>query len=163
MIIDGKSILDFPGMQLCRSRNESKQINECNQPCIIMSTSGMCNAGRIKYHLRSNISDERSTIVFVGYQAHGTLGRVISSGTNPVRIHGREYEARAEIVQLSGFSGHTDQQGLMDWVANFKQQPKKVFLCHGDEDAAAELSDKISSTYGLHVEIPEFQQTVDLS
>ena len=91
------------------------------------------------------------------------MGRVISSGTNPVRIHGREYEARAEIVQLSGFSGHTDQQGLMDWVANFKQQPKKVFLCHGDEDAAVELSDKISRTHGLHVEIPEFQQTVELS
>ena len=162
MIIDGKSILDFPGMQLCRSRDESKQINECNQPCIIMSTSGMCNAGRIKYHLRSNISDQRSTVVFVGYQAHGTLGRVISSGTNPVRIHGREYEVNAEIVQLSGFSGHTDQNGLMGWIGNFKEPPKKVFLCHGDEDAAGELSDRISKTYGLKVEIPEFQQTVEL-
>ncbi|MAQ90992.1 MAG: MBL fold hydrolase [Rhodopirellula sp.] len=162
MVIEGKSILDFPGMQLCRSRQESKMINECNQPCIIMSTSGMCNAGRIKYHLRSNISDARNSIVFVGYQAHGTLGRVISSGTNPVRIHGREYEVRAEIVQLSGFSGHTDQQGLMDWVGNFKQTPKKVFLCHGDEDAAQELSDRISNEYQLDVVIPEFQQTIEL-
>ncbi len=162
MIIDGKSILDFPGMQLCRTRDESKQISASSQPAVIMSTSGMCTAGRIKYHLRDNISDPRSTIVFVGYQAHGTLGRVISSGTNPVRIHGREYEVNAEIVQLSGFSGHADQQGLMNWVGHFKDPPKKVFLAHGDEEPASVLSDMISETYGLEVEIPEFRQTFEL-
>ena len=118
MIIDGKSILDFPGMHLCRSRDESMQINAFKEPCVIMSTSGMCTAGRIKFHLKRNITNEKAAIVFVGYQAHGTLGRHISQGDESVRIHGRHYDVRAEVVRLSGFSGHTDQNGLLQFLTS---------------------------------------------
>jgi len=163
MIIEGKSILDFPGMHLCRSREESMQINAFKEPCVIMSTSGMCTAGRIKFHLRKNISNEKSTIVFVGYQAHGTLGRHISQGDESVRIHGRHYDVKAEVVRLSGFSGHTDQNGLLDWISHFGDSPQQVFLTHGDLDAAETLSKLITEQCGLSVTIPEFHQTVDLN
>ncbi|MEC7566106.1 MAG: MBL fold metallo-hydrolase [Planctomycetota bacterium] len=162
MIIEGKSILDFPGMQLCRSRDESRQINAETEPAVIMSTSGMCTAGRIKFHLKRNIGDPNAAIVFVGYQAHGTLGRQISSGKSPVRIHGRHYDVQAEIVQLSGFSGHTDQAGLLDWIGNFSEGPEQVFLSHGDQEAADELAELIRTQLSLQVSIPEFQQVVTL-
>ena len=162
MIIEGKSILDFPGMQLCRSRDESRQINAETEPAVIMSTSGMCTAGRIKFHLKRNIGDPNAAIVFVGYQAHGTLGRQISSGKSPVRIHGRHYDVQAEIVQLSGFSGHTDQAGLLDWIGNFSEGPEQVFLSHGDQEAADELAELIRTQLSLQVSVPEFQQVVTL-
>ena len=162
MFHDGQKVLDIPNLFLSRTREQSRAINIDDRPSIIMSTSGMCTAGRIKYHLRYNLTREESTILFVGYQANGSLGRIIKNGTNPVRIHGRQIEVKAEIKSLSGFSGHTDQQGLMRWISHFSPAPKGVFLTHGDEDSAETLKSKIESELETCVTVPEYQQVVEL-
>ena len=131
--------LQFPGLSLTRTVDESKSINHCKQPCIIMAPAGMCNAGRIKHHLRSNISRPESTVLFVGFQAEGTLGRRLVSGEKEVRIHGRAYSVEARIEQVFGLSGHADRTGLLQWLNHFEQPPRKVFLTHGEEHAALAL------------------------
>ena len=135
-ITEGLPPLDFPGLVLSRSTDESKAINNVKEPCVIMSTSGMCTAGRIKHHLRQNLPRANSTILFVGYQAQGTLGRQIVDGKPEVRIHGVSYPVRARVEQIYGFSGHADRTGLLHWADGFQQPPRRVFLTHGEEDAA---------------------------
>ncbi len=148
--------LHFPGLSLTRTVDESKSINRCKQPCIIMAPAGMCNAGRIKHHLRSNVSRAESTILFVGFQAEGTLGRRLVAGEREVRIHGREYQVRARIEYVFGMSGHADRTGLIQWLTHFEQPPRKVFLTHGEEHAAAALKESIESRLGFDVSIPEY-------
>ncbi|MCM2369848.1 TIGR00730 family Rossman fold protein [Aporhodopirellula aestuarii] len=148
--------LHFPGLSLTRTVDESKSINHCKQPCIIMAPAGMCNAGRIKHHLRSNISRPESTILFVGFQAVGTLGRRLVDGEKEVRIHGREYRVGARIEQVFGMSGHADRTGLLQWLNHFEQPPRKVFLTHGEEHAAIALKKSIETRFGFDVSIPEY-------
>jgi metallo-beta-lactamase family protein len=148
--------LHFPGLTLTRTAEESKSINHSKHPCIIMAPAGMCNAGRIKHHLRNNISRPESTVVFVGFQAEGTLGRHLLSGEKRVRIHGREYHVAAEIQQVSGMSGHADRTGLLQWLNHFEQPPRKVFLTHGEETAAIALKKSIESRFGFDVSVPEY-------
>ncbi len=148
--------LRFPGLQLTRSREESRTIDQTASPCIIMAPAGMCTAGRIKHHLRHNISRPESTILFVGFQAQGTLGRRIVSGESEVRIHGREYRVEARIEQLLGFSGHADRQGLIQWLGHFEQPPRKVFLTHGEEQAALVLQEAIQKRFGFDVSVPAY-------
>ena len=154
--------LHFPGLHLARTAAESKEINNQRQPCIIMATSGMCTGGRIKHHLRRNISRPESTILFVGYQAHGTLGRLISDGKPEVRIHGRNYQSKAQIARIYGFSGHADRDALLRWIEHLQETPKSIFLTHGEEEAALSLADQIRSDKGWIVSVPEFQDVVDL-
>ncbi len=127
-----------------------------------MAASGMCNAGRIKHHLRSNISRPESTILFVGYQAHGTLGRIILEGIPEVRIHGSIYKVRARIAKINGMSAHADRTGLLHWLGHLKTKPRKVFLCHGEEQAATSLGQRIREDLGFDVQIPQYDHTVDL-
>ena len=162
LISSGTAPLKFPGLQMSRSTDDSKRINEIDGPCIIMSTSGMCTAGRIKHHLKRSISDERSTILFVGYQAIGTLGRLIVDGKDVVRIHGKERHVRASVRRIYGFSGHADRQGLIDWSGNFKDAPKQVFLTHGDEDAAESLAAELRKTRNWNVAIPHYESVHDI-
>ena len=162
LIMQGEEPFNFPGLVMARSSDESRAINQVQGPAIIMSTSGMCTAGRIKHHLRQNIERPESTILFVGYQAHGSLGRLIVDGKDEVRIHGRNYDVRAEVVQLSGFSGHADQSGLVRWISHFQDAPRQVFLTHGDAEAAECLRDRIRSESGWPVAIPEYGEIVDL-
>jgi metallo-beta-lactamase family protein len=128
LITSGESPLSFPGLTLTRSVDESKAINDHPRPAIIMSTSGMCTAGRIKFHLRQNIGRPESTILFVGYQARGTLGRRILEGQPEVRIHGRPYRVKARVEQIQGFSGHADRSALMRWLGYFQTPPERLFL-----------------------------------
>lgn len=162
LIGSNRSPLQFPGLHLARSAAQSIAINNTKEPCIIMATSGMCTGGRIKHHLRRNLSRPESTILFVGYQAHGTLGRLISDGKREVRIHGRNYESKAQISRIYGFSGHADRNALMQWIGHLKQAPKSIYLTHGEEDAAMNLAESIRSEKGWEVSVPEFQQVVDL-
>ncbi len=162
LIGSNQSPLQFPGLNLARSAAQSIAINNEKKPCIIMATSGMCTGGRVKHHLRRNISRPESTILFVGYQAHGTLGRLISDGKPEVRIHGRNYETKAQISRIFGFSGHADRNALMRWIGNLKQAPTGIFLTHGEEDAALSLAEHIRQEKGFHVTVPEFQDVVDL-
>ncbi len=156
LIASGEPPLHFPGLRMARSIAESQEINRYNKPAIIMATSGMCTNGRIKHHLRHNIERPESTILFVGYQAHGTLGRQILEKPAEVRIHGRLYRVRAEIAQLYGFSGHADRSGLLRWVRAFERPPRRLFLTHGEEQAALNLANTIREELRWSVEVPEY-------
>lgn len=162
-LADKQSPWQFEGLRFARTVDESKQINLVRQPCIIMSTSGMCTEGRIKHHLRATIEDDRNTIVFVGYQAQGTLGRRILDGEPVVRIHGQNYRVRAEVTQISGFSAHADQRGLLSWLAAFRQKPRKVFLTHGEETVSQTFSGLIQERLHWPVAIPNYLDQIDLS
>ncbi|MCA9218581.1 MAG: MBL fold metallo-hydrolase, partial [Planctomycetales bacterium] len=162
-IAEGDNPLHFDNLHMARTTADSIAINELNQPAIIMSTSGMCTAGRIKHHLKRNVHRAESTILFVGYQAHGTLGRQILEGNKgEVRIHGRVRPLRCKVAQIYGFSGHGDREDLLRWLYNFKQ-PKRTFLTHGDEESAEALGKRIRSDKGWEVLIPHYDSTTDLS
>ena len=133
MIANGQKPLSFPELKLSRTTDESKAINKAKSPVIIMSTSGMCTAGRIKHHLAHNITKKEASLVFCGYQAHGTLGRLILEGKKEIRIHGRYLPVRATVRQINGVSGHADQPALLAWLAGFSKKPKRVFVVHGGE------------------------------
>jgi metallo-beta-lactamase family protein len=162
MINSNQPPLRFPGLTMTRTAAESKQINGLTQPAVIMASSGMCNAGRIKHHLKNNLPRPDSTILFVGHQADGTLGRLILDGRSPVRIHGQEFPVRAKIAQIYGFSGHADHDGLMRWITHFKRRPTKVFLTHGEEQVALKLADEIKTKLGYACEVPFYQEAVEL-
>ena len=161
-ITSGVPPLRFPGLRMVRKAVDSKKINTVEGPAIIMSTSGMCTAGRIKHHLRNNIRDPKSSILFVGYQGRGTLGRQILEGKEAVRIHGKEYKVNATVAQIFGFSGHADRGDLLDWVDAFAAPARKMFLTHGDEEPAMALAKEIEGR-GWNVEIPEYLDVVELS
>jgi len=155
--------LRFPGLTMVRTANESKAINGVKQPSIIMASSGMCTAGRIKHHLRNNIGRPEATILFVGYQGDGTLGRQILNGSKRVRIHGRDFPVRARIAQIYGFSGHADRSGLLKWLKNFKQAPKQIFFTHGEEQVSLNFAEYIRRTLGWSAVVPHYQDAVELS
>mgnify|MGYP001547127692 CR=1 FL=1 len=158
----GNSPFTFSSLKLSRSVADSKAINNIKGTCIIIAGSGMCTGGRIKHHLVHNIWRSESTILFVGYQAEGTLGRVIVQGKKSVRIHGRSHQVKARIDQLQGFSGHADKAELFKWVSNLKEPPKKVFVTHGEESAALEFADFITKKLEWDVHVPTFKEVVDL-
>ena len=162
MINSNQPPLRFPMLTMTRTADESKRINGVRQPSVIMASSGMCNAGRIKHHLKSNLPRSESTILFVGHQSEGTLGRLILDGRSPVRIHGQEFPVRAKIAQIYGFSGHADHDGLMRWISHFKRPPTKVFLTHGEEEVALKLAGEINQKLGYAAEAPQYQQAVEL-
>ena len=162
-LLDSKTPpLQYPGLTLCRTADQSKAINFVREPCIIMSSSGMCNAGRIKHHLRNNIERADSTILFVGHQGDGTLGSQILRGDREVRIFNQMYRVQAKIAQIFGFSAHADKAGLLKWLTSFKPQPKNVFLTHGDEKVALSLADHIEKVVGWPVHVPRYQEVVEL-
>lgn len=162
LLASGESPLRFPGLRLVRTIEESKAINHHRQPAIIMATSGMCTSGRIKHHLRHNLEREESTVLFVGYQGQGTLGRQILERRPEVRIHNRQYRVRAEVAQLYGFSGHADRRGLLEWVKAFEAPPRRLFLTHGDESAARSLAEAIRAQLGWKVTIPAYREVAEL-
>jgi metallo-beta-lactamase family protein len=163
MISANQPPLKFPTLSMARTAEESKQINGVKTSCVIMASSGMCNAGRIKHHLKNNIERPESTILFVGHQGEGTLGRHILDGAPLVRIHGREFRARAKVDQIYGFSGHADHDGLMQWISHFKSKPRRVFLTHGEEQVALKLAAEIKLRLGYEADVPAYQQTVELT
>ena len=154
--------LQFPGLRLTRTTAESMQINRILTPCIIMAPSGMCHAGRIKHHLRLNVSRPESTILFVGYQSRGTLGRHLVDGDREVRIHGRTYRVEAQIEQLDGLSGHADRSGLLDWIGHFDAAPRRIFLTHGEEEAALAFEQTVRDQFGFDVSVPEYGAAITL-
>jgi metallo-beta-lactamase family protein len=152
----------FPGLKLVNSTFESKAINSIKRSCIIMAGSGMCTGGRIKHHLVQNISRPESTILFVGYQAKGTLGRQILEGQPQVRIHGQSHPVRAKIAKINSFSAHADRNGLENWLKHFKTKPKRIFLTHGEKDVALNFANYLKNKKGLSVNVPEYLQEWDL-
>jgi metallo-beta-lactamase family protein len=162
-LIDSKQPpLRFEGLQLVRTVQESKAINSVNMPCVIMATSGMCTAGRIKHHLKARIGRPENTVLFVGYQGRGTLGRQILEGKQEVRIHGHMHYVRARIEQIHGFSGHADRNALLRWLGHLNAPPRHVFLCHGEEDVSEALAQQVRTEMGWPVSIPEYLDCVEL-
>ena len=158
----GDAPLEFPGMRMTNSVEESKALNEIEGPAIIVSASGMCTAGRIKHHLVNNISDPACTVLFVGYQARQSLGRIIQSGVNPVRIFGQMHTVQAEIASIDGFSAHADRSELLQWFENLGDVPGHTFVVHGEEEAALSLAEELTVKFGAKVDVPEHGQAFEL-
>lgn len=157
-----KSPFDFPGLTLVRTVAESRAISEVSGTAIIIAGSGMCTGGRIKFHLADNISRPESTILFVGYQAVGTLGRRIVEGADEVRILGKFFPIRAEIKQLHGFSGHADRDGLVNWLAALKVPPRRVFVVHGEAESAKRFAAFAGEGTGWPITVPEYGDEIIL-
>ena len=146
--------LVFPGLQLSITSDESKAINFNEAPKVILSASGMCEAGRIRHHLKHNLWRPESTILFVGYQSVGTLGRAIVDGAREVKLFGETIEVRARVKQLAGISGHADKAGLIDWVTSFEDKPRKVFVVHGEDAVCTSFVECLMVEHGIQAYAP---------
>lgn len=155
------TLLDFPTLRIAASSDESKQINLTDGCKIIISSSGMCDAGRIRHHLKHNLYRKDSTVVFAGYQAVGTLGRTLTDGADSVKMFGEEINVAANIVNTKGFSGHADHDELINWLGKLQNKPTKVFLVHGEKEVL-ELLGKDISSLGYDLEIPFLGEEFDL-
>ena len=161
-ILKGDNPLEFPGLRFTQTAEESKALNESDIPSIIISASGMCEVGRIKHHLKHNLWNPNNTILFVGYQAPGTLGSKIVNGDKTVRIFGEEIAVNARIEYIEGYSGHADQEWLLNFVYSFITKPKHIFLVHGEPEGQKILKDKIIETTNIPVTIPDYGEKYKL-
>jgi metallo-beta-lactamase family protein len=163
MVRDQQTPFQYSSLTFARSAEQSKQINFVKPPCVIMASSGMCNAGRIKHHLRHNIEKPEATILFVGHQGEGTLGRQIVDGAKRVRIFGQDFNVRAKVSQIYGFSGHADHDGLMTWISHFQRPPGRVFLTHGEDAVARKLASEIAEKLKFNTYVPQYRESVELA
>ncbi len=152
--------LDFPNLRLTRTADESKEVNRDPAPKIIIASSGMCDAGRIRHHLKHNLWRPESTVIFVGYQAPGTLGRQLVDGDDEVRLFGEDITVRAKIAFIEGYSGHADQDGLLNWVDAMANKPAQIVLVHGEPDAMEDFSATLGERFGIPVQAPDFGESV---
>lgn len=157
-----ESPFDFPGLNITGSTDESKAINNMRGTLMVIAGSGMCTGGRIKHHLVNNITKPESTIMFVGYQAVGTLGRRIVDGEKEVRILGQNFPVNARVVKINGFSAHADKEELLQWLSVLKTAPKKVFVVHGEADSSKQFADFLIKKTGWQVAVPTYQDEVIL-
>lgn len=162
LVRKGINPLAFPGLKTSITSEESKAINFDEAPKVIISASGMCDAGRVRHHLKHNLWRADSTVLFVGFQAEGTLGRILLEGAQLVKLFGEEITVAAEIRQLAGVSGHADRDGLLKWLTSFEKKPDRVFVVHGDEQVSQLFTDYISSELGYIAEAPYSGATYDL-
>ncbi|MBQ9086486.1 MAG: MBL fold metallo-hydrolase [Clostridia bacterium] len=161
LITEGIDPIRFSDLRLSVTVEESKRINETAEPKVILSASGMCEAGRIRHHLKHNLWKEQNLVLFVGYQAENTLGRSLLEGAQSVKLFGEEIAVKAEICFLKGTSGHADQQGLVSWLSCFQKKPRTVFLNHGNEESIAALAKELKER-GYAVETPYSGTEYDL-
>lgn len=162
-IENGDNPLDFPNLRFTRSADESKALNDIKGGCIIISASGMCEAGRIKHHLKHNLWRRECTILFVGYQAEGTLGRKLLDGASTVHIFGEEISVNARIEMIDGYSGHADSAGLLNWMKHFREVPRRIFLVHGEDNALYALQNRIKDQFGIDAIIPSREEAFVLT
>ncbi len=158
----GINPITFPGLNLSITSEESKSINFDEEPKVILSASGMCEAGRIRHHLKHNLWREECAVLFVGYQAVGTLGRALLEGAKEVKLFGEEVEVRAKITSLKGLSGHADKGGLTDWINGFEKQPERVFVVHGDDNVCDEYAAYLHEHFGYDTFAPYSGTCFDL-
>lgn len=163
LVKQGINPIVFDGVKLSVSADDSKAINFDTRPKVILSASGMCEAGRIRHHLKHNLWRSESTIVFVGYQGEGTLGRALLEGTTEVKLFGETIGVKAEIVRLEGASGHADKNGLIKWVTSFAQKPERVFVVHGDSDVCDYFTALLRDEYGFNAFAPFTGARFDLA
>ncbi|NLV89498.1 MAG: MBL fold metallo-hydrolase [Tissierellia bacterium] len=162
LVLRGDNPFEFENLRYVKSQEESMALNKYTFPKVIISSSGMATAGRIRHHLKHNLWDEKNSLVFVGYQAEGTLGRILLDGKKRVKILGEEINVKAEIYDLEGFSGHADQPTLLNWIGRFRKKPKKIFIVHGEEEPATVLSEEINRLYGIETIIPNLGDSFNI-
>ncbi len=158
-----ESPFDFPGLKFTETTKESKAINAIKGTIIVIAGSGMCTAGRIKHHLVNNIARPESTIMFVGYQAIGTLGRRIVDGDPEVRILGANYPVKARVLQIPGFSAHADRDELLHWLSSLPKPPRKLFVIHGEAESAQRFGQYVREKMGWDVVVPDYREEVILN
>lgn len=159
----GINPIGFPGLKLSITSEESKAINFDEKPKVIVSASGMCEAGRIRHHLKHNLWREESTILFVGYQAHGSLGRALLEGAETVKLFGETIQVKARIEKLEGISGHADKKGLIQWVEALKQKPRQIFVVHGEDLVCDSFARCLTEEYGENAMAPYSGACYDLA
>ncbi len=161
--LSGDNPLDFPNLHFTKTIEESKKLNDEISGAIIISASGMCTAGRIKYHLLHNLYRPASSVIFVGYQAEGTTGRRLVDGAKRVKLLGEEVVVNAKIHTLGGFSAHADRDGLVEWIRHINNKKLKVFIVHGEEASSQKFAETVRSTFGYDTHVPNWGEIVDLS
>lgn len=161
-VVEGKDIFRLPKLHICESRHESRAINEVRERAIIISASGMVTGGRILHHMIERLPDERNTVLFIGYQAHGTRGRRILEGEPSVKIHGRHVDVGAHVENLTGLSGHADYNETLAWLMGFNRDPEHTFVVHGEPEASESLAARIRDTYQWDVTVPGFKDKYEL-
>ena len=159
---EGANPIWFDGLHTVVSSEESKALNVNEIPKVIIASGGMCEGGRIRHHLKHNLWNEKNTVMFAGYQAAGTLGRIIYDGTKEVKILGETIDVKAEITLLDGISGHADQAGLLKWINQFSKKPSMIFVNHGDEDSCTGFAEIIHSNTGIEAMAPYSGSEYDL-
>lgn len=162
LVRKGINPLTFPSLTVTVTADESRKLNARKESAVIISASGMCEAGRIKHHLKHNLWRRESSIVFCGYQAVGTLGRSILDGDERVSVFGEKITVRAEIRKLAGISGHADREGLMHWLSCFSNRPEQIFVVHGEERVAKWFAAHVSSKLGIPAWAPASEESFDL-
>ncbi|OGO18580.1 MAG: MBL fold hydrolase [Chloroflexi bacterium RBG_16_50_11] len=162
LIRQRRSPFDFPGLKMVETVEESKTLNETKGTVMIIAGAGMCTGGRIKHHLVNNISRPECTVLFVGYQAAGTLGRQILDGAKSVRIHGQQRPVNARIAQIQGFSAHADRDELMKWLSKLSVHPRHIFITHGETNSSEQFSKFLSATTGYKTSVPDYGTAVNL-
>jgi metallo-beta-lactamase family protein len=162
LFAEGEDPLTLPQLHYTLTTQESMEINNTQGPAIVISASGMANAGRIKHHLRHNLWREGASVVFVGFQAQGTTGRKIVDGAEKVRIFNEDVAVKAKIFTINGFSAHAGQSQLLDWIGHFRTRGLQVFLIHGEYTAQQELASLIRNRLGLEVSIPDYLEEITL-
>jgi metallo-beta-lactamase family protein len=162
LVNKGINPIAFPNLKLSITSDESKQINFDEKPKVIISASGMCEAGRIRHHLKHNLWRPECTILFVGYQAQGTLGRALVEGAKEVKLFGETVDVRARIQQLPGLSGHADKGGLIEWIEAFDEKPQRVFIVHGEDTTTNLFAECLKIEHGLRAYAPYSGTRVDL-
>ncbi len=162
IMASGQNPIWFDGLYPTVSADESKALNTDDTPKVIISSGGMCEGGRIRHHLKHNLWNSKNTILFVGYQANGTLGRIIFDGAKTVKIFGEEIDVKAQIALLEGISGHADMNGLINWLAGFEKKPGYVFVNHGDDESCSGFAEKITEEFGIPSSAPYAGSEFDL-
>lgn len=160
--LNNGSAFDFRNLEYKQTQSESIGINDINRNAIIISSSGMCTGGRIMHHLFHRLQRPDDTILFIGYQAEGTRGRRILEGEETVRLFGLEIPVKCHIEKLEGFSAHADRSELLDWINNFQDSPKNVFVVHGEEHSTKDFAQLIHKKYNWNVTAPSYHETYEL-
>ncbi|MBI4959267.1 MAG: MBL fold metallo-hydrolase [Desulfovibrio sp.] len=162
MLGNGEDPFKLPNLKFTLTADESRAINTTDGPAIVISASGMCNAGRVKHHLRHNLWRKGASVVFVGYQGQGTPGRKIVDGSKTIKILGEDVQVAAKVWTIGGFSAHAGQSQILDWLRHFKKNGMEVFLVHGENGAMNTLSGLIESRFGFTVHKPEYLEECTL-
>jgi len=162
LLEDNNSPFAFANLRYVNTVQESKAVNNNRGTAIIIAGSGMCTGGRVKHHIANNITNPANTLLFVGYQAIGTLGRIILDGAEEIRLFGKKFPMKMKVKRIEGFSAHAGKNELFDWVTNLKKAPRRVFITHGEEDAAEHFSKYLQEKTGWNTFVPEYKDTVVL-